>query len=120
MLTGGLTATGSNSIGRRFFVSGLKHLLWVLLSSCDNPERLASHLGLFHKKLDEYLSDSSFVAEKRRIYHATKRPQPQAANPAQAQCLICDVSMARPTLRKHCADHFTQELEAVVEEVSPV
>jgi len=32
--------------------------------------------------------------------------------------MVCDAFMARPSLRKHCANHFTDEMEAIVREVT--
>lgn len=43
---------------------------------------LAKHLGLFHGKLDGYLMDANFVAQKRNLYHAK---QEVVATPAQVQ-----------------------------------
>ena len=46
---------------------------------------LAKHIGLFHGKLDEYLMDADFVAQKRNLYHAK---QEVVASPAQVQVNI--------------------------------
>jgi hypothetical protein len=62
------------------------------LSFCrgEKAENLARHIGLFHGKLDEFLHDDDFVAQKRaeKQLRASERT-------ADVRCVVCDESMAR-------------------------